>query len=181
MRALLAGAVALHAHIGLGMARLAGLQVPPRLRGVIRIPFIDLRSSACLPMRFDLHVPLLPVLGMAVRTEFRIVAAIAGLRITRRLHRMYRDEIRPVRAGLVFAPSRQTPRQIGFDPPALVAIDTEGLLMAIRAITPRPLGQQAVLLHIKSAVVAHDTRRAMAILTFVELALFEVPVVGPGE
>jgi hypothetical protein len=94
---------------------------------------------------------------------------------------MNRDKIGTMRAGLVFASSRQTPRQIGLDPPALVAIKAERLLMAIRAIVPRPLRQQPVLLHKKSAVIVNHTRTAVAILTFIGLATFEAPVVGPGE
>jgi hypothetical protein len=62
-----------------------------------------------------------------------------------------------------------------------VAIDTKGLLMAIRTIAARLLGQQFVLLHEKRAVIAHHTGTAMAIPTLIGLVAFEVPVVGPGE
>jgi hypothetical protein len=181
MRTLLAGAVALHTHIRLRMARLAGLQIPPRLRRVIRIPVVELRIGARLTVGLDLHVPLLTVLGMAIRTEFRLVAAIAVLRIPRRLHRMYRNKIGPVRAGLVFAPSRQTPRQIGLDPPTLMAIQAERLLVAFRAIVPRPLRQQPVLLHKKNAMIVNHSRTAVAILTRIKRGPLEPPVIRPGE
>jgi len=62
-----------------------------------------------------------------------------------------------------------------------VAIDTKGLLMAIRTIIASLLGQQSVLRHEKRAVIAHDTGTTMAIPTLIRLVVFEVPVVGPGE
>jgi hypothetical protein len=180
MRTRPAAIVAAHTHIRLGVARLAGLQIPPSFRGVIRIPVVDLRIAR-LTVRLDLHVPLLTILRMAIRTEFRLVATIAVLRIPRRLHRMYRNKIGPVCAGLVFAPSRQTPRQIGLDTPALVAIQAEGLLVAIRAIVPSPLRQQPVLLHKKSAVIVNHSRTAVAILTRIKRGPLEAPVIRPGE
>jgi hypothetical protein len=62
-----------------------------------------------------------------------------------------------------------------------VAIDTKGLLMAIRTIAARLLGQQSVLLHKERAVITHDTGTGMAIPTLIGLVALEVPVVGPGE
>ena len=181
MGILLAGAVALDAHIGVGMTGLARLQIPPHLRGMIRIPVIDLRAGACLAVGFDFHVALVPLFGMAVRTEFRLMAAIAVLWVVRRLDGMDGDKIGPMRPGHILPSRRRTPRQIRFDAPALVAIDTKGLLMAIRTIIASLLGQQSVLRHEKRTVIAHDAGTGMAIPTLIGLVVFEAPVVGPGE
>ena len=101
MGILLAGAVTLDAHIGVRMTRLARLQIPPHFRGMIRIPVIYLRAGARLAVGFDFHVALFPRLGVAVRTEFRLVAAIAVLGIIRRLYGMDGDKIGPMRPGHV--------------------------------------------------------------------------------
>jgi hypothetical protein len=146
---------------------------------VIRIPIVDLRVTR-LAVRFDIHAALLRF-TVAVRAESRLVAAIAVLGIVRRLDGMDRDEIGPVRPGHKFPSPRKTPGQIRFDHPTLMAVQTEGLLMAIVAIVARLLGQQAVLLDEKGAVVAHHTGSAMAVLTLIKLAVFIFPVVGPGE
>ena len=100
MRIHLAGAMALNAHIRVGVAGLAGLQVPPHLRRMIRIPVVDLRRAR-LPVRFDVHASLLPDPAMAVRTETRLVAAIAVLGVIRRLDGMCGDKIGPMRFGHV--------------------------------------------------------------------------------
>jgi hypothetical protein len=52
--------------------------------------------------------------------------------------------------------------------------------MAIGAIVPRPLGEQAVLLDEKGAVIAHDTGSVMAVPTLFGFAVFVFPVIGPG-
>jgi hypothetical protein len=130
---------------------------------------------------FDFHIALCSVLSVAVRTEFRLMATIAALRVIRRLDGMDGDKIGSMRPGHVLPSRRRAPRQIRFDAPALVAIDTKGLLMTIRTIAARLLGQQSVLRHEKRAVIAHDTGAAVAIPTFIRLVAFEVPVVGPGE
>ncbi|MEK6535258.1 MAG: hypothetical protein AABZ40_06325 [Thermodesulfobacteriota bacterium] len=176
----LPAAVALYADIRIRVARLAGLQVPPRFSRMIRIPVKDLRGDG-LAMGFDAHAPFRPCLAVAVRAEIRLVAAIAILGIVRRLDRMDGNKIGPVRLGHVLPSPRRTPLQIGFDAPALVTVDTEGLLMAIGAVVPRPLGKQLVLLHKESPVIAHHTRPAMAIFAFISFVAFEVPVVSPGE
>jgi hypothetical protein len=62
-----------------------------------------------------------------------------------------------------------------------VAVDTEGLLMAIRAIVPRLHGKQPVLRDPKGAVIDYHTGAAVAVLTFIELDIFVFSVVGPGE
>jgi hypothetical protein len=62
-----------------------------------------------------------------------------------------------------------------------VTIDAEGLFMTIRAIIARSLGQQSMLLHKKGAVIAHHAGSAMAVLAFIQLGVFVVSVVGPGE
>jgi hypothetical protein len=62
-----------------------------------------------------------------------------------------------------------------------VAVDAEGLLMAIRAVVPGPLGKQPVLLHEKGPVIAHDALPAMAVLAFINLAVLIFPVVSPCE
>lgn len=176
----LPAAVALYADIRIRVARLAGLQVPPYFNRMIRVPVKDLRGTR-LPMGFDAHAALIPCPAVAVRAEIRLVAAIAILRIVRRLDRMDGDKIGAMRLRHELPSSRRAPLQIGLDTPAFVAVDAERLLMAIRAVVPRLLGQQLVLLHKKSAVVAHHTRPAMAISAFISFAAFEVPVVGPGE
>jgi hypothetical protein len=101
MGILLAGTVTLDAHVRVGMTGLARLQIPPRFRSMIGIPVIYLRAGACLAVGFDLHVALVLLLGMAVRTEFRLMAAIAALRVIRRFDGMDGDKIRPVRPGHV--------------------------------------------------------------------------------
>jgi hypothetical protein len=101
MGILLAGAVTLDAHIGVRMAGLARLQIPPRFRGMIRIPVIYLRIGARLAVGFDFHVALCSVLRMAVRTEFRLMAAIAALGVIRCLDGMDGDKIGPMRPGHV--------------------------------------------------------------------------------
>jgi hypothetical protein len=98
-----------YTHIRLRMARLAGLEIPPSLRSMIRIPVIDLGTAACLAVGFDLHAALLAQFGVTVRAGFRIMAAVAVLGITRRLHGMGRDEIGPVRLGHVVTLARRTP------------------------------------------------------------------------
>jgi hypothetical protein len=176
----LAAAVALYADIRIRMARLAGLQVPPRFRSMIRIPVIDLRG-ACLPMRFDAHAPLRPRLAVAVRAETRLVAAVAVLWVVRRLDRMGRNKIGPVSLGHVLPSPRGTPLQIGRDPSALVTVYAEGLLMAVGAIISRLLRQQPVLFHEKGTMIAHHVRPAMAVLTLIRLAILIFPVVSPCE
>jgi hypothetical protein len=91
------------------------------------------------------------------------------------------NKIGPMRLGHELPFPRRTPLQIGFDATAFVAVDTEGLLMAVRAIVPRLLGQQPVLLHKESAVIGHHAGAAMAIFAFISFVAFEVPVVGPGK
>jgi hypothetical protein len=63
---LLAGAVTLDAHIGVRMTGLARLQIPPRFRGMIRIPVIYLRAGTRLAVGFDFHIALCSVLSVAV-------------------------------------------------------------------------------------------------------------------
>jgi len=181
MGILLARAMALHADIGIRMAALAGLQIPAHLRRMIRIPAVDLRAGPRRTVGFDPHAPLLPRLAVAVRTEIRLVAAAAGLGVVRRLYRMDRNEIRPVRPGHGLPSAGQAPGQIGIDVTPLVAVGTEGLLMAIRAIAAPLLGQQSMLFHKKGAVVAHHPGAAVAVLTFIKLRVSIVSVVGPGE
>jgi hypothetical protein len=132
-------------------------------------------------MRFDAHAPLRPDLAVAVLAKIRLVAAIAILRVVRRLDRMDRNKIGPVRLGHVLPSSREAPPQIGLDAPAFVAVQAEGLLMAVRAVVPRLLRQQPVLLHEKGPVIAHHALPAMAVLTFIKLAILIIPVVSLGE
>jgi hypothetical protein len=176
----LPAAVALDADIRIRVARLAGLQVPPRFDRMIRIPVKDLRGTG-LPMGLDAHAPFIPRLAVAVRAEFRLVAAIAVLGVIRRLYGMDGDKIGAMRLGHELPSPRRTSLQIRFNAAAFVAVDTEGLLMAIRAIVPCLLGQQPVLLYKESAVIAHHTRPAMAIFAFISFVAFKVPVVGPGK
>jgi hypothetical protein len=176
----LPAAVALDADIRIRVARLAGLQVPPRFSRMIRIPVVDLRGTG-LPMGFDVHAAFIPYLRVAVLTETRLVAAIAVPGVVRRLDRMDGNKIGAVRLGHELPSARRTPLQIGFDSPAFVAVDTEGLLMTIRAIIPCLLGQQPVLRDKKVAVIAHHAGAAVAVLTIIKLGIFVFSVVGPGE
>jgi hypothetical protein len=91
------------------------------------------------------------------------------------------NKIGPMRPGHVFPLAGWTPRQIRLDAPALVAVDTEGLIMAIRTIAARLLGQRSVLLHEKGAVITHHSGSSMAILALIKLGALVVPVVSPGE
>ena len=128
---------------------------------MIRIPVVYLRVGARPAVGFDFHIPLLPRPAVAVRTETRFMTPIAVLGVIRRLYGVDRDKIRPVRPGHVLGSPRQAPCQIGFDSPAFVTIDTEGLLMAIGAIVARLLGQQSMLLHKKGAVIAQGAFRLL--------------------
>jgi hypothetical protein len=132
-------------------------------------------------MGFDAHAPLLSDLAVAVRTETRLVAAIAVLGVVRGLDGMDGNKIGPMRLGHVLASPRRTPLQIGRDPPALVTVDTERLIMAVGAVIARLLRQQSVLLDEEGAMIAHHTRSTMTILAFIRLGVFIFPVVGPGE
>ena len=124
------------------MASLAGLQVPPRFRRVIRSEYESLGIPDRL-VRFDAHAALVPYLVvMAIRAEPRLVAAIAALRtIILCFYRMDRDEVGPMRRRHGLPGSRQTFPQVGFDVPAFVAVETERLLMAIGAIVSPLLRQ----------------------------------------
>jgi hypothetical protein len=147
---------------------------------MIRIPVIDLRVAR-LAMGLDVHAPLLSDLAVAVRTETRLVAAIAVLRVVRGLDGMDRDKIGAMRLWHVLPSSRRTPLQIGRDPAALVTVDTEGLLMAVGAVIARLLRQQSVLLDEEGTMIAHHAGSAMAIVAFIRRAILIIPVVGPGE
>jgi hypothetical protein len=176
----LPAAVALDADIRLRVARLAGLQVPSCFGSVIRIPVIDLRRTGWT-MGFDVHAAFIPYFGVAVLTEIRLMAAIAVLGIVRRLDGMDGNKIGAVRLGHEITCSRRTPLQIRFYSPAFVAVDTEGLLMAIRAIVPRLLGKQTMLLHKESTVVSYHAGAAVAVRAFIKLDVFVFSVVGSGE
>jgi hypothetical protein len=147
---------------------------------VIRIPVKDLRRTGWT-MGFDVHAAFISYLAVAVLTEIRLMAAIAVLGIVRRLDGMDGNKIGAVRLGHKLPSSRRTPLQIRFDSPAFVAVDTEGLLMAIRAIIPRLLGQQTMFLHKESAVVSYHAGAAVAVPAFIKLDVLVFSVVGPGE
>jgi len=132
-------------------------------------------------MRLDVHAPLLSDLAVAVRTKTRLVATIAVLGVIRGLDGMDGDKVGPVRLGHVLPSSRRTPLQIGRDPPALMTVDTERLLMAVGAVIARLLRQQSVLLDEEGAMIAHHAGSAMAIFAFIRRAILIIPVVGPGE
>ncbi len=79
VRILLPRAVALDAHIGIRMAALAGLQVPPCLGAVIGIPVKDLCRPG-RPVRFNAHIPLRKLgVGMAGGAEPRLMTPITAL------------------------------------------------------------------------------------------------------
>ena len=122
------------------MARLTGLQVPPRFRRMIRREYEPLGIPYRL-VRFDLHAALVPYLAVEVRAETRLVAAITALWIILRLYRVDGDKTGPVRRGHGFPCSRQALPQIGLDIPAFVAVKAERLFMAIGAIVSRLLRQ----------------------------------------
>ena len=96
---------------------------------------------------------------------------LAALRIILRLYRVDGDKIGPMRRGHGLPCSRQALPQIGLDIPALVAVETERLLMAIGAIVSRLLRQQSVFLDEKGAMIARYAGSAMAVPAFLERAL----------
>src|SRR5512140_2627351 len=167
------------------MASLTGLQVPPRLRGMIGNParLGDTRRRIDRAVRFDAHaapVPLnLPV--VAVRAESRLVAAVAVPGVIRRLYGVNGDEIGPMRLRHVLPSPREAFLHIGLDSPALVTVEAEGLLVAIRAVVGGLLCQQSVLVHEKGAVVVRHAGSAMAVPAILQLGVLVFLVAGPGE
>lgn len=134
-------------------------------------------------MRFDAHatpVPLnLPV--VAIRAETRLVAAIAVPGVIRRLYGVNGDEIGPMRLRHVLPSPREALLHIWLEAPALVTVEAEGLLVAIRAVAGGLLRQLSVLVHEKGAVVVHHAGSAMAVPAIIRLGAPVFLVVGPGE
>jgi hypothetical protein len=162
------------------MASLAGLQVSPRFRRMIRGEYKPLGIPDRL-VGFDFHAALVPYLAMAVRAETRLVATIAALRtVIFRLYRVDGDKAGSMRRGHGFPYSRQAFPQIGVDIPALVAVETERLFMAVGTIAPRLLCQQPVFLHEKGAMIARYAGSPMAVPAFLERGALVSLVVGTG-
>jgi hypothetical protein len=161
------------------MAALAGLQVPPGFRRMIRCEYKPLGIPYRL-VGFDFHAALVPDLVMALRAETRLVAAIAALRIILRLYRVDGDKAGPMGRGHRFSCPRQTSPQIWFDIPTLVAVETERLLMAVGAITSRLLCQQPVFLGEKGPVIVRYAGPAVAVPALIKRGALVFPVVGPG-
>jgi len=109
------------------------------------------------------------------------VAAIAILAVIRSLYRMDRDKIGAMRLGHILTLGRQTLLQIRFNASTFVAIQTEGLLMAIRAIVPRLLGQQPVFFHKEITVIGYYAGAAVTIPAVTKCDILEFSVVGPGK
>lgn len=170
----------------LRMAPLAGLQIPPRIRRMSRSPawVQDAGRHEYRGVGFDAHAAPVhrDLLEVAVRAEFRLVAAEAALGVIRRLHGMYGDEVRPVRPGHRLPSPRQAPPCVGIDVPAIVAVEAVGLFMAIRAIVAGLLRQHAVLPGEKGPVVVYHAGSDMALEAVLpKLAVPVIPVIRPGE
>jgi hypothetical protein len=145
---------------------------------------IEYRNVIGLSVKtFEAHsgpVPLnLPV--VAVRAEFRLVAAIAGLEVIRRLYGMNGDKIGPMRLRHGLPSPREAFPQIGLDVPAVVTVEAEGLLVAISAVVGRLLRQQPVLLHEKGAVIVRYAGIAVAFPAILQRGVIVIPVACPGE
>jgi hypothetical protein len=91
------------------------------------------------------------------------------------------DKIGAMRLGHILPLGRQTLLQIRFNASAFVAIQTEGLLMAIRAIVPRLLGQQPVFFHKEITVIGYHASAAVTIPAVTKRDILEFSVVGPGK
>jgi hypothetical protein len=128
---------------------------------------------------FDAHAPLVRYLVVAIRAEILLVAAIAVLGVILRLDGMDGDKVGPMRCGHGLTFSRQTLLQVGFDIPASVAVETEGLLVTVQAIGGGSFRQQSVLSG--PAMIVHFAGAAMTVPTGVQLAGIVFLVVGPGE
>jgi len=61
-----------------------------------------------------------------------------------------------------------------------MAIETEGLLMAVIAVRVGPLRHQPMLRYKKGAMVAHHTLAAVTVLTIGGFEVFVLPVISPG-
>jgi hypothetical protein len=109
------------------------------------------------------------------------MAALAVLGIIRRLYGVGGDEVGPVAPGHVLPPAGYTPLQIRLNGAPFVAVEAEGLHVAIGAIIARPLRQQTVLLDKKRTMIVHQAESAMAVPTFLRFGVLIFPVVCLGE
>jgi len=94
---------------------------------------------------------------------------------------MDRDKIGAMRLGHILTFGRQTLLQIRFNASTFVAIQTEGLLMAIRAIVPRLLGQQPMFFHKEITVIGYHANAAVTNLAVTKCDILEFSVVGPSK
>ncbi len=174
------GKVAPYANIRVGVAGFAGLEISPCFCGMIERPVINL-CGAGRAVGFDTQPAFVHRLVVAVLAEFRLMATFAALRIIHGLYGVGGNEIRPVAPGHVLPSARYPPLQIRFDGPAFVAVEAEGLLMAIRAIVPRLIRQQAMLFDKKRPVIVDHAHSVVAIPAFLKLGVSVFPMVGLGE
>ncbi len=143
MRSDLAAAVALYADVPFRMARLAGLKISARLRGMF-----SEHSGVLLPVHTQHHMRLDPqrALGeaaVAVIAVFCFMAAIARLRIVLGLDRMHTDEVAAVALRLIVAAIVALARRCTIAP-TLVTVKAPVLLMTLAAVAPCPARQDAV-------------------------------------
>jgi hypothetical protein len=94
---------------------------------------------------------------------------------------MDRDKIGAMRLGHILTFGRQTLLQIRFNASTFVAIQTEGLLMAIRAIVPRLLGQQPMFFHKEITMIGYYANAAVTNRAVTNCYILEFSVVGPGK
>ncbi len=116
--------VTLRTHCRIGMASLAGLQVPPGFRCMIGSIYKPLRVTY-RHVRFDFHAALVRYLAVAVRAITRLMAAITALGVRRRFYGMDGDKVGTVRRGHGLTPPRQAFLGLRFNRAAFMAIEAE--------------------------------------------------------
>jgi hypothetical protein len=91
------------------------------------------------------------------------------------------DEIGPMRLRHVLPSPREALPHIDLEVPAIVTVEAEGLLVAIRAVAGGLSCQVFVLVQEKGAVVVHDAGSAVALPAILRRGGPVFLVVGPGE
>ena len=143
MRVGLAACMALDADIPFRMAGLAGLEIAPRLGGMLVYGgCVSLMIRTEHQMRLDSQAPLREAV-MTGRAVFLVMATVTGLWIVQGLYRMDGDKIAPVTLGYVI-PTEGSNRKVGVDPATLMTIEAPGLIMALGAVAARLACQCAV-------------------------------------
>ena len=155
MRSHLAAAVALDTDITLRVAGLAGLQIAARFGAVIGCPvFLPVLPQRVVGLDFERPFGETAVAGVAVR--FRIVAAIALLRIVLCLHGVDADEVAAVALRLEIAAAVSF-GQIITAAAALMTIQTPRLIMTLVAVIAGLAGHNLVTTNKIGIMVGGDT------------------------